>query len=63
VAATLYAAKQGAHMLVGTVNGFGGSVDLATVIPVLQVPYYRSITAALLPLYYRSIYSLMSRPP
>ena len=39
VAATLYAAKQGAHMLVGTVNGFGGSVDLATVIPVLQVPY------------------------
>jgi hypothetical protein len=46
-------------MLVGTVNGFGGSVDLATVIPVLQVPYYRSITAALLPLYYRSIAALL----
>ena len=37
VAATLYAARQGVGVLAGTVNGFGGSADLAVVLPVLQL--------------------------
>jgi 2-isopropylmalate synthase len=37
VAATLYAARQGVGVLAGTVNGFGGSTDLAVVLPVLQL--------------------------
>ena len=37
VAATLYAARQGAGVLAGTVNGFGSCADLAVLIPVLQL--------------------------
>ncbi len=37
VAATLYAARQGAGVLAGTVNGFGACADLAVLIPVLQL--------------------------
>ena len=37
VAAAVYAAKQGAHVLGGTMNGFGGAVDLAAVVPILQL--------------------------
>lgn len=37
VASTLYAARQGAEVLAGTMNGFGGAVDLASLVPVLQL--------------------------
>jgi len=46
VAASVYAAKQGAHVLGGTMNGFGGSVDLAALIPILQLKMgHKMVTA------------------
>ena len=37
VASTLYAARQGAEVLAGTMNGFGGALDLASLVPILQL--------------------------
>ena len=47
VASTIYAAKQGAKVLAGSINGFGGCADLATVVPILQLKMGHSLVTSL----------------
>ena len=45
VAASLYAARQGAEVLAGTMNGFGCGLDLASLVPILQLKMGHQIVA------------------